>query len=245
MTTAEMNTILGDRMEDSAGDLFSDTIKERYLNRAQDKVIQALNPHLLTDLHVIKTGISMSTDNDVDTHFKSYFVPTEASGSPSVGDLDSNPFGGPLGILGIRINDSNFIRKVSFDMVKDFSTGYVSFNGTEPVYFVFKGRIYIYNNTANVDCYYLKEPTVLASSPASNCELNAIFHDAILEFAEAELWRLSNQPDRMNSALARGYEFIGRYNQNPATNVVGEGLPFDYSGSNSLIDPIYPNYPNN
>ena len=237
MTTAEMNTILGDRMEDSAGDLFSTTIKDRYLNRAQDKVIQALNPHLLTDLHVLVTGISMRTDNDVDTHFKSYFIPTQAQ------DLASDPFGGPLGILGIRINDSNFIRKVSFDMVKDFSTGYVSFNGTEPVYFVFKGRIYIYNNTANVDCYYIKTPAVLASSPASNCELNAIFHDAILEFAEAELWRTVNNQERMNTALTRGYEYIGRYNQNPATNVVGEGLPFDYSSSNALIDPIYPNYP--
>ena len=237
MTTAAMNTILGDRMEDSAGDLFSTTIKDRYLNRAQDKVIQALNPHLLTDLHVLVTGISMRTDNDVDTHFKSYFIPTQAQ------DLASDPFGGPLGILGIRINDSNFIRKVSFDMVKDFSTGYVSFNGTAPVYFVFKGRIYIYNNTANVDCYYIKTPAVLASSPASNCELNAIFHDAILEFAEAELWRTVNNQERMNTALTRGYEYIGRYNQNPATNVVGEGLPFDYSSSNALIDPIYPNYP--
>ena len=238
MTTAEMNTILGDRMEDSAGALFSDSIKERYLNRAQDKVIQVLNPHLLTDLHVLVTGISMRTDNDVDTHFKSYFIPTQAQ------DLASDPFGGPLGILGIRINDSNFIRKISFDMAKDFSTGYVSFNGTEPVYFIFKGRIYIYNNTANVDCYYIKTPAVLASSSAVNCELNAIFHDAILEFAEAELWRLSNKPERMNSALARAYEYIGRYNQNPATNVVGEGLPFDYSSQNALIDPIYPNYPN-
>ena len=72
MTTAEMNTILGDRMEDSAGDLFSTTIKERYLNRAQDKVIQALNPHLLTDLHVLVTGISMITDNDVDIHLQQY-----------------------------------------------------------------------------------------------------------------------------------------------------------------------------
>jgi len=235
MTTATMLTILGDRMEDSAGDLFSDTIKERYLNRAQDKVIQALNSHLLTDLHVLKTGISMSTDNDVDTHFKSYFIPTNA------GALDSDPFGGPLGILGIRIASSNFIRKVSFDMVKDFTTGYVSFSGTEPVYFVFKGRVYIYNNTANVDCYYIKEPTALATG--STGDLNAIFHDAILEFAESELWRTVNNQERMNTALARGYEYIGRYNQNPATNVIGEGLPFDYSSSNSLIDPIYPNYP--
>ena len=236
MTITDMKTILGDRMEDSAGDLFSDTIKLRYLNRAQDKVIQALNPHLLTDLHVLVTGISMRTDNDVDTHFKSYFIPTQAQ------DLASDPFGGPLGILGIRINDSNFIRKISFDMAKDFTTGYVSFNGTEPVYFIFKGRAYIYNNTANVDCYYIKTPAQLADS--QECELNAIFHDAILEFAEAELWRLSNKPERMNSALARAYEYIGRYNQNPATNVVGEGLPFDYSSQNALIDPIYPNYPN-
>ena len=237
MTTAEMNIILGDRMEDSAGDLFSDTIKERYLNRAQDKVIQALNPHLLTDLHVLKTGISMSTDTNVDTHFKSYFIPTQA------GALDSDPFGGPLGIMGIRIASSNFIRKVSFDMAKDFSTGLVSFSGTEPVYFIFKGRVYIYNNTANVDCYYIKTPATLASSPEQNCELNAIFHDAILEFAEAELWRTANQPDRMNNALTRAYEYVGRYNQNPATSVVGEGIPFDYSSTNSLIDPIYPNYP--
>ncbi len=240
MTTADMVTILGDRMEDTAGDLFSTTIKERYLNRAQDKVIQSLHPHLLTDLQVIKTDITMSTDTDVDSHFSSYFIPTQA------GALDSDPFGGPLGILGIRIKNSTFIRKVSFDMVKDFSTGYVAFNGTEPVYFIFKNRIYIYNNTAKVDCYYMKTPAVLNStaSPAIDSDLNAIFHDAILEFAEAELWRTVNKQDRMNNALTRAYEYLGKYNQNPATGVVGEGLPFDYSSSNSLIDPIYPNYPN-
>ena len=222
-------------MEDSAGDLFSDTVKLRYLNRAQDRLIQSLNRHLLTDLHVLVTGISMRTDNDVDTFFKSYFIPTQAQ------DLASDPFGGPLGILGVRIANSEFIRKVSFEIVKDFSTGYVSFSSTEPVYFIFKNRIYIYNNSANVDCYYIKTPTVLAVDNTS--DLNALFHDAILEFAEAELWRLSDKPDRMNTAMNRGFEFVARYNQNPATNVVGEGLPFDYSSSNSLIDPVYPNYP--
>lgn len=230
-----MLTILGDRMEDSAGDLFSDTVKLRYLNRAQDRLIQSLNRHLLTDLHVLVTGISMRTDNDVDTFFKSYFIPTQAQ------DLASDPFGGPLGILGVRIANSEFIRKVSFEIVKDFSTGYISFSSTEPVYFIFKNRIYIYNNSANVDCYYIKTPTALAVDNTS--DLNALFHDAILEFAEAELWRLSDKPDRMNTAMNRGFEFVARYNQNPATNVVGEGLPFDYSSSNSLIDPVYPNYP--
>ena len=195
-----MLTILGDRMEDSAGDLFSDTVKLRYLNRAQDRLIQSLNRHLLNDLHVIKTGISMSTDNDVDTFLKSFFIPTQA------GALDSDPFGGPLGILGIRIANSDFIRNVSFEIVKDFSTGYVSFSSTEPVYFIFKNRIYIYNNSANVDCYYIKTPTALAGNNTS--DLNAIFHDAILEFAEAELWRLSDKPDRMNTAMNLGFEFV-------------------------------------
>ena len=60
MTTAEMLTILGDRMEDPSGDLFTTAVKERYLNRAQDKLVQMLKPDLLTDLHVLKTGISMS-----------------------------------------------------------------------------------------------------------------------------------------------------------------------------------------
>ena len=234
MTTAEMLTVLGDRLEDTSGDLFSDTVKLRYLNIAQDKLIQLLNPHLLTDLQTLKVDITLLTDNDVDTHFKSYFIPNNTT-------LDSTPFGGVLGVLGIRVANSNFIRKISFDMAKDFTTGYFGFSATEPVYFAFKNRIYIYNTTAKVDCYFIKEPTVLASD--ANSDLNAIFHDALVELAEAELWRLSNNQARKQDAEQRAYGMIGRYNQNPATQVVGEGLPFDQSSSNSLIDPIYPNHP--
>jgi len=232
MTTATMLTVLGDRLEDTAGDLYSDTVKLRYLNIAQDKLIQLLNPHLLTELQVIKKNITLSTDNDVDSHFKSFFAPDNST-------LDSTPFGGALGIIGIRVVNDMFIRKISFDMAKDFSTGYVGFSATEPVYFVFKNRIYIYNTTANVDCYFIKEPTTLASD--TNSDLNAIFHDALVELAEAELWRLSNNQARKQDAEQRAYGIIGKYNQNPATQVVGESMPFDYSSSNSLVDPIYPN----
>ena len=234
MTTATMLTVLGDRLEDTAGDLYSDTVKLRYLNIAQDKLIQLLNPHLLTELQVIKTNISLLTDNDVDSHFKSYFVPDSST-------LDSSPFGGALGVIGIRVSNDMFIRKISFDMAKDFSTGYVGFSATEPVYFVFKNRIYIYNTTANVDCYFMKEPTALATSPTANSDLNAIFHDALVELAEAELWRLSNNQARKQDTEQRAYGIIGKYNQIPATQVVGESLHFDYSSSNSLVDPIYPN----
>jgi hypothetical protein len=236
MTVSEMLTILGDRMEDTSGNLFSTTVKERYLNRAQDKLIQLLNPHLLTDLHVLKTGVTLTADTDVDTHFKYYFTPTNA------GDLDSDPFGGSLGVMGIRVVNSNFVRKISFDMAKDFTTGLVGFSNTEPVYFIFKGRVYIYNTTANVDVYYVKQPSVMASG-VTECDLNAVYHDALLELAELELWRTVNNRERMATAQANAYEYIGKYNQTPATGVIGEGQPFDYSGTNSLVDPIYPNYP--
>lgn len=234
MTTATMLTVLGDRLEDTAGDLYNDTVKLRYLNIAQDKLIQLLNPHLLTELQVIKTNISLLTDNEVDSHFKSYFVPNSST-------LDSSPFGGALGVIGIRVSNDMFIRKISFDMAKDFSTGYVGFSATEPVYFVFKNRIYIYNTTANVDCYFMKEPTALTGDTDNISDLNAIFHDALVELAEAELWRLSNNQARKQDAEQRAYGIIGKYNQNPATQVVGESLHFDYSSSNSLVDPIYPN----
>ncbi len=232
MTTATMLTVLGDRLEDTSGDLYNDTLKLRYLNIAQDKLIQLLNPHLLSDLQTLKVNISLSTDTEVDTHFKRYFIPNSAT-------LDSTPFGGALGVIGIRVVNNQFVRKISFDMVKDFTTGYVGFSSTEPVYFIFKNRIYIYNTTANVDCYFIKEPTALASGV--NSDLNAIFHDALVELAEAELWRLSNNQARKQDAEQRAYGILGKYNQNPATQVVGEGLPFDYSSSNSLVDPIYPN----
>tara|TARA_R110000744_G_scaffold380512_1_gene501590 strand:+ start:15101 stop:15835 length:735 start_codon:yes stop_codon:yes gene_type:complete len=232
MTTATMLTVLGDRLEDASGDLYNDTLKLRYLNIAQDKLIQLLNPHLLSDLQTLKVNISLSTDTEVDTHFKRYFVPDNST-------LGAVPFGGALGVIGIRVVNNQFVRKISFDMAKDFTTGYVGFSSTEPVYFIFKNRIYIYNTTANVDCYFIKEPTTLASD--ANSDLNAIFHDALVELAEAELWRLSNNQARKQDAEQRAYSILGKYNQNPATQVVGEGLPFNYSSSNSLIDPIYPN----
>jgi len=234
MTTATMLTVLGDRLEDTSGDLYNDTLKLRYLNIAQDKLIQLLNPHLLSDLQTLKVNISLSTDTEVDTHFKRYFIPNSAT-------LDSTPFGGALGVIGIRVVNNQFVRKISFDMAKDFTTGYVGFSSTEPVYFIFKNRIYIYNTTANVDCYFIKEPTALSDATDNISDLNAIFHDALVELAEAELWRLSNNQARKQDAEQRAYGILGKYNQNPATQVVGEGLPFDYSSSNSLVDPIYPN----
>lgn len=229
-----MLTVLGDRLEDTSGDLYNDTLKLRYLNIAQDKLIQLLNPHLLSDLQTLQVNISLSTDTEVDTHFKRYFVPDNST-------LGAVAFGGALGVIGIRVVNNQFVRKISFDMAKDFTTGYVGFSSTEPVYFVFKNRIYIYNTTANVDCYFIKEPTALSDATDNISDLNAIFHDALVELAEAELWRLSNNQARKQDAEQRAYGIIGKYNQNPATQVVGEGLPFDYSSSNSLVDPIYPN----
>jgi len=235
MTVAEMLTILGDRMEDSSGTLYDDTTKYRYLNRAQARLMRLVPYHNFTELHVLKTGVTLSTDNDVDSHFKYYFTPTLA------GDLDSDPYGGAVGILGIRVNNGSFTKKISFEIAKDFTTGLVGFSGTDPVYFIFKGRVYIYNTSTTVDVYYMKEPAQMGAS--QECELNSVYHDAILEFAEAELWRTVNNRDRMATAEAKAYEYIAQYNQHSATDFVGAGYSSDFLSNAPLVDPIYPNYP--
>ena len=327
MTTAEMLTVLGHRLEDPAGDLFSTTEKLLFLNIAQDKLVQFLNPHLMTDLQVIDSEVSLVSDPNVPVDFKWFLNPVKITATMITGDdnigfstagptgydtiidiatpgrflssgyesgmtikvtqstlnngtytisdfypvsetairlilsdvvvtdtpplsgqdtiqqvgLTYAPFGGPLGILGIRQTSSNFIRKVSWDMVKDSVTGYTSFTSTEPVYFVFKNRLYIYNHTGSVDVYYMRQPTAMEEEVDS--DLNSIFHDALVEMAEAELWRTVNDETRMATAQTRGMAMISQHNSHSVTGVIGEGIPFDYSSSNSLVDPIYPPYP--
>jgi len=237
MTVVDMLTILGDRLEDPNGTFFTDTMKYRYLNRAQDKLIHLLNNHLLTDLQVVETDISLTTDSDMESHFTRYITPS------STGDLTSDPFGGALGVIGIRSNNSNYFRKISYEMVQDFTTGLTAFNTTEPVYFIYKNRMYLYNTTANVDVYYIKEPAQMGAS--TECDLNGVFHDALLELAEAELWRTSNTQDRKSEAEQRAFGMISQYNGYPATGIVGEGHAFDYGSNSAVVDPIYPNYPVN
>jgi len=323
MTTAEMLAVLGHRLEDPSGDLFSTTEKLLFLNIAQDKLVQFLNPHLLTDLHVIDAGVSLTTDGEIPVDFKEFLNPVGITATPLVNvttitstastvgamaqlidsqsrwitngfkvgmpikltklsgsednsgtyvvsivtsdvlhlsswdDLTSEiagdnitveqiglvgvPFGGPMGIMGLRQPGSNFIRKVSWDMIKDSVTGYTSFTSTEPVYFVFKNRLYIYNHTGSVDVYYMRQPTAMEEEVDS--DLNSIFHDALVEMAEAELWRTVNDETRMATAQTRGMAMISQHNSHSVTGVIGEGIPFDYSSSNSLVDPIYPPYP--
>ena len=247
MTPPEMLIILGHRLEDPEGDLFTDKVKYLFLNRAQHKLMRLIHPHLRRGVFgITQKDVSGHADPNMPTEFQYYI---SVKHSENGGDLSPSPWGYDKGVLGIRQSGGSFIRKVSFDMVKDSVTGYTTFSTTEPVYFVWNQALHIYRYTGKVDVFYLKNP--LEIDAGVNIDVGGdwtgswdlTFHDALVELAEAELWRTVNNEARMNMAEHNAGAMISLLNGIPATNVLGEGIPFDYSTSSNLVDPIYPPYP--
>jgi|TARA_R100001530_G_scaffold3566_1_gene5166 hypothetical protein len=246
MTPQEMLIILGHRLEDPEGDLFTDKVKYLFLNRAQHKLMRLIHPHLRRGLFGgTQKDIALDIDLSMPTEFQ-YFLSLNATGDG--GSLNPSPWGFEKGVLGLKKSGGSFIRKVSFDMVKDSVTGYTSFSTTEPVYFVWNQGLHIYMYTGKVDVFFIKNPIEIDDGVTIDVggdwagSWDLTFHDALVELAEAELWRTVNNEARMNMAEHNAGAMISLLNGIPATNVLGEGIPFDYSTSSNLVDPIYPPY---
>jgi len=222
MTVAEMLIIVGHRLEDPSGDQFNDTLKYLMLNRAQDKMIQYLNQNALSDLHSAQINISNTEDTDMDER---YFTVDSSTFT-----TDGVPFGGVHGIQAIKRNNSTtWYTKISFEQFQDWNNGTVSIGFGKPVYWVRGNKVYLSENDS-VDVYYLKKPNEMGVS--TECSLNAVFHDALVELAEAECWRTVREFDRQNDAEQRAFAMIGSHNENtPAMDFVsGSNVPYDTSG---------------
>ena len=106
MTNNEMLSLLGIRLEDPSGDLFTNATKLLLLNVAQDKVIQLLNHNALMDLHHVRSNVA----NEQDSILNERFIDTTSSVFTGVNTI----FGGIHGIQAIkRTNSSVFYSKIS------------------------------------------------------------------------------------------------------------------------------------
>lgn len=222
MTNNEMLTLLGTRLEDPSGDLFTNTTKLLLLNVAQDKVIQLLNHNALIDLHHVRSNVANEHDSVLDERFIDI--------TSSVFTGVNTPFGGIHGIQAIkRTNSHVFYSKISFEQYTDWSNGSVSISFQSPVYWYRANRVYISDNDA-LDIFYIKKPTAIAANDNIS-DLNAIYHDAILEFAEAECWRTVNQQSRQADAQNRAIAMITSYNEStPVMDYVSGLVPYNTSG---------------
>ena len=195
------------------------------LNRAQDKLIQYSNRNALSDLHGAQINISNAQDTDMDERYFTVDAGTFAT--------DGVPFGGVHGIQAIkRTSSSTWYTKISFEQYQDWNNGTVSISFGKPVFWVRGNKIYLSENDS-VDVYYLKKPAVMDTvpSPDVECDLNAIFHDALVELAEAECWRTVREFKRQDDAEKRAFAMIGTHNENtPSMDFASVSVPYDTSG---------------
>lgn len=219
MTTANMITLLGVRLEDPSKDLFTDATLYLMINTAQRKLMQILNHNALNDFQVVDTNNTNTLDSDLNERYVD--ISSIASSSP--------PFGGVHGIQGIKKNGSDsWYTKISFHQYMDWSNGSVSVSRHNPLYWIRGTRIYISENDS-IDIYYIKQPTEVASGVDS--DFNDVFHDAILELAEAECWRTIREFDRQNDAESRALSMVALHNENtPAMDHYSGAVPYDTTG---------------
>jgi len=173
LTLVEMLDILGRYLQDPTEKEFTSQFKVELLNWAQDELCRLLQRHLLTELDVLETSLSLDSNGDYD-----------------ITNLTYNLFDEPNGIDAVRITDGYFCLKISFKEFLMYESLNKTFNSNDPVYYVRGNKIHIEPNDGTdttIDIYYKKKPQrmVLASNQSENvnCELRREYQKLIIGLA--------------------------------------------------------------
>lgn len=193
MTSTEMTTLLGLRLEDTSEVNFTSATKLSALNVAQRKVANFLNEHYLTELEVTD---SVTTNSSGITQG---YVELGGGGTNQTANVPIRN-----SIRNVEVAYSNgaaiFAILIPFQDVKKLENSYLSSGSANPVAYVWSGKLYIKPMTdmTSLVVYYLKEPPDIASD--ANCTLNDSLHDIVVDLAESELWRMDNNATRSQGA---------------------------------------------
>ena len=99
---------------------------------------------------------------------------------------------------------------------KRLENSYLAGTVSNPTAYVFNETIYVDNDDNSIDVWYLKSPTNLASGdPAGDveCELNPALQELVLDFAEAQLWRMDAKPERAAAAYSNALNVVKVLNE--------------------------------
>jgi len=186
-----MNSNLGLRLEDPAQSVFTEAAKIDAINISMRTVCNMLDNGYLTEMERIVGNAGL------------------ASGVVSFSDAGITPIRG--GITGIydETNDL-WCTMVETKDLKRLENSYLSGTTSNPVAYVFQETIYVKpTSVALVDIWYLTEPTdYVAGAITAECELNPALHELILDFAEAQLWRMDAKADRAQSAYNNALNLV-------------------------------------
>lgn len=206
MTSTEMKTLLGLRMEDPNENNFPATTKYSALNVAQRTVANFLDETYLTELEF----------KDVVTNAGNTALIT-LSGDGSLGSTNNKSTHKPIrnsirNLQTVVDGTYRYAIHIPFEDVKKLENDYFSAEVENPVFWVFGNSVHHRPNTGvtQVVLYYLKSPASISDS--QDCELNESLHDIVVDLAESELWRMDNQKNRSQAARDSAMDMIKMLN---------------------------------
>ena len=193
MTGNDLKTSLGLRLEDAAESVFTAQVKMDAVNSAQRLVVSLADNKYLQELETIADGKAV----------------TSGACTYTIAFGSSLPIRG--GITGIYDEDNDkWCTMVETKDLKRLENSYLSGTTANPVAYIFQKTIYVKpTSVALVDIWYLDEPTdYVAGAITAECELNPALHELVLDFAEAQLWRMDAKPDRAQSAYNNALNLV-------------------------------------
>ena len=191
-----MNSNLGLRLEDPAQSVFTESAKVDAINVSMKTVVNMLDNGYLTEMERIDEDQALG------------------SGNVSFSTAGITPIRG--GITGIYDETNNlWCTMIETKDLKRLENSYLSGSTSNPVAYVFKETIYVKpTSVALIDIWYLTEPTdYVAGAITAECELNPALHELVLDFAEAQLWRMDGKGDRGQVAYTNATTMIKVLNE--------------------------------
>ena len=199
MTSTEMTTLLGLRLEDPSEVNFTSATKINALNVGQRTLVNLIHESYLTELENLTTVVPSSTDKS-----NGYIV--LGSGV--------NPLRNRIMATEVKYDgDFKFVAMVPFYDAKDIENSYLTPDEGSPVAWVVNNKLHIRPSATltGIKVYYLGLPSAIASD--ANSPLNAGLHDIIVDLAEAELWKMDNNVSRSQLAREMGIQQIQVLNE--------------------------------
>lgn len=213
MTSSEMTSLLGIRLEDTSQLSFSAATKIQALNVAQVAATNFLHEDYLTELEHRDT-ITVNASALASRGYINF-----ADGT-SENTTSANPLRGSVRNVEVSYSSTNFIfaAMIPFEDVKKLENAYLEPGNANPIAYTFHNSLYItpIAGIAGVRVYYLKEPAAIASD--ANCTLNVSLHEIVVDLAESQLWRSDNQVNRAKSAYESAISQISVLNEMRGVN---------------------------
>ena len=147
MTPSEMLTLLGYRLEDPQGDVYTTALKVLMINRAQARVYTELNEHVVPELMEKEAAVSL-TSGAFDQTGLTYTLLGGISG----------------GVDSIRLVDYDFTHKISLDEWRESVSRSITYTSSSGKHYFLGSKCYVLPDDYDVDVYYKRQPVQVSVS---------------------------------------------------------------------------------